>query len=118
MWATNNAATLFSNLRIANLPVATPMRRQAVVAEAVNWTLFSSFCALYFGMRSPVRGSADTVASLLVTGYGVGVTRRLDKRAAWALVPRLVWLAYASYVATATAINSPDAVLRNRTRRS
>ena len=115
VWAANNAATLFSNLRIANLPVATPQRRRALIAEAANWALFSSFSGLYFGLRSPVLGAADTVAGLLVTGYSVRVTARLDKKAAWALVPRLAWLAFASYVATLTAINSPDAVLRYRT---
>ena len=114
VWAANNAATLYANLRIANLPVATPTRRRALGAEAVNWVLFSSFSGLYFGLRSPVLGAVDTVAGLLVTGYSVRATARLDRTAAWALAPRLVWLGYASYVATATAIKSPDALLRRR----
>lgn len=52
VWAVNNALTLASNLRVANLPADTP------------------------------------------------------GRAAWLLAPRLAWLAYASYVSTATAIRS------------
>ena len=36
---------------------------------------------------------------------------RLDRRAASALAPRLLWLAYASYVSVGTAVRSPDRLL-------
>lgn len=118
VWAANNTLTLMSNLRIANLPSETPLRRRALVAEAANWVLFSSFSGLYFGLRSPVLGAVDTAAGLVLTGYSVGVTARLDRRAAWALMPRLLWLGFASYVSIATAVNSPDTLLRYDPRRS
>lgn len=108
VWAANNALTLMSNLRIANLPGKTPGRRRALAVEAANWVLFSSFSTLYFGLRSPVLGAVDTAAGLVLTGYSVGVTAQVDRRAAWALVPRLAWLGFASYVSVATAANSPD----------
>ncbi len=111
VWAANNALTLMSNLRIANLPADTPLRRKALVVEAANWALFSAFSGLYFGLRSPVLGAIDTAAGLVVTGYSVGITAKLDRRAAWALVPRLAWLGFATYVSTATAVKSPDALL-------
>lgn len=114
VWLANNAATLYANLRIANLPLSTPGRGKALLAEAVNWGLFSAFSGVFFGLRSPILGAADTVAGLAVTGYSVKAAAPLDKRAAWALVPRLVWLAFASYVSTATAINSPDTLLHRR----
>ncbi|WP_439329274.1 TspO/MBR family protein [Corallococcus praedator] len=44
--------------------------------------------------------------------HGVTVTAKLDRTAAWLLVPRLAWLAYASYVSVATAIRSPDDLLQ------
>jgi len=117
VWAANNVLTLSSNLRIANLPADTPLRRRGLVAEAANWALFSTFSGLFFGLRSPVLGAIDTAAGLVLTGYSVGVTARLDRRAAWALVPRLAWLGYAAYVSTATAVNSPDRLLRYAPRR-
>ncbi len=108
VWAVNNALTLWSSLRIANLPVETPGRRAALVSETVSWGLFASFSGLYFGLRSPVLGAVDTVAGLVSTTHGVVTVARLDRPAAWALVPRLAWLAYASYVSTGTALRSRD----------
>jgi tryptophan-rich sensory protein len=103
VWAVNNALTLWSNLRVANLSAATPGRRAALASEAVTWALFGAFSPLYFGLRSPVLGAADTVAGLATTTHAVVVTARLDPPAAWALAPRLAWLALASYVSTVTA---------------
>ena len=111
VWAFNNATTLWSNLRIANLPPGTPGRTTVLVLEGVDWALFASFSALYFGLRSPVLGAAVTVASLGATVGSIVVTARLDRRAAWALSPRLLWLAYASYVATVTAARNRDDLL-------
>lgn len=110
-WAVNNLLTLWSNVRVANLPPETAGRRAALISEAATWGLFASFSGLYFGLRSPVLGAVDTVAGLATTTHGVVATARVDRAAAWALVPRLLWLAYASYVSTATALRSRDDLL-------
>lgn len=107
-WAVNNVLTLWSNLRIANLPSGTPGRRSILVSEGITWTLFAAFTTVYFGFRSPVLGAADTVAGLATTVHATAKTARLDRKAAWALVPRILWLAYASYVSVGTAVRSPD----------
>lgn len=111
VWALNNVLTLWSNLRVANLPSGTAGRRAVLVSEAASWTLFASFSVVYFGLRSPVLGALDTVAGLATTTHGVVATARVDRAAAWALAPRLLWLAYASYVSTATAVRSHDDLL-------
>ncbi len=113
-WAINNALTLWSNLRVANAPSATPGRRTALAAEGASWLLFAAFSSLYFGLRSPVLGAVDTVAGLGTTVVGVAATARVDRRAAAALVPRLLWLGYASYVSVGTALRSPDRLLKRR----
>ncbi|MFK5647946.1 TspO/MBR family protein [Ornithinimicrobium sp. LYQ121] len=115
VWATNNALTLWSNLRIANLPPRTPGRRTALAAEAASWVLFSAFSGVYFGLRSPVLGALDTAAGLAATAQSVRTTARLDRAATLALVPRLLWLGYATYVSTATAIASPDRLMKPST---
>lgn len=107
-WAFNNLTTLWSNLRVANLPSGTPGRRKALALEGVSWGLFASFTSLYFGLRSPVLGAVDTVAGFGVTAASVAVTAKLDRKAAWALAPRLAWLGLASYVAVATALRNRD----------
>lgn len=107
-WAINNVLTLWSNLRIANLPPDTPSRSRALRAEGTSWVLFAIFSALYFGLRSPVLGAVDTAAELVTTAYSVAVTRRVDRRATLALVPRLLWLMLATYVSVVTAVRSAD----------
>ncbi|MGX5358117.1 tryptophan-rich sensory protein [Kocuria sp. KH4] len=100
---------------MANLAPGTPGRATALALEGADWVLFASFSALFFGLRSPVLGAAVTVASLGATAGSVVRTAALDRKAAWALGPRLLWLAYASYVATATAARNRDELL-DRTR--
>ena len=107
-WAVNNLTTLWSNLRVANLPVGTPGRRTALALEGASWGLFASFTGLYFGLRSPVLGAVNTAAGLAATAASVAVTARLDRRAAWALAPRLAWLGLATYVSVGTALRNPD----------
>ena len=108
VWAINNVLTLWSNLRIANLPSGLPGRRDILVSEGATWILFSSFSALYFGLRSPRLGALVTVAGLATTVHATAATARIDRKAAWALAPRLIWLAYASYVSVGTALRSQD----------
>lgn len=120
VWAVNNVLTLWSNLRVANLaPVsdsARADRRHALRSEGVVWVLFAAFSSLFFGAKSPILGAADTVLGLAFTVHSVAKTRRLDRRAAWALIPRVVWLAFASYVSVLTAVRSPDRVFGYRPR--
>ncbi|OAN34292.1 TspO/MBR family protein [Mycolicibacterium iranicum] len=114
VWAANNITTLASNLRIANLPDSTDLRRRALAAEAGTWVLFGSFSSLFFGLRSPILGAVNTAAGFALTAYSVRLTARLDRRAAWLLAPRLVWLGFASYVSTMTAVRSADRLLGYR----
>ena len=107
-WAANNALTLWSNLRVANAPAGTPGRGTALGLEAASWVLFAAFSPLYFGLRSPVLGAADTVAGLVTTAASVAATARVDRRAALALVPRLAWLGLATAVSVSVARNNPD----------
>lgn len=109
-WAINNLLTLWSNLRVANAPPNTPGRRSTLISEGVSWTLFASFSTLYFGLRSPILGAVDTAAGLAATIHGITATSRVDRKAALALMPRLLWLAYATYVSVGTAVRSKDSL--------
>jgi tryptophan-rich sensory protein len=118
IWAFNNVTTLIGDLRVANLPRETEGRRAVLAAEAANWTLFTAFNFVFFGLRSPILGAVTAVSEFAVTAYSVRATARLDRRAAWALTPRLLWLAFASYVSTATALRNRDDLLGYRPSRS
>ena len=117
-WAFNNLTTLWSNLRVANLPRSTPRRRTALALEGATWGLFASFTTLYFGLKSPVLGAANTAVGLVTTAASVGVTSTLDRKAAWALVPRLAWLGLATYVSVRVARDNPDPVFGRHPERS
>ena len=110
-WAFNNLTTLWSNLRVANLPQGTPGRRAALALEGASWGSFASFTALYFGLRSPVLGAVDTAVGFATTAASVAVTAKLDRKAAWALAPRLAWLGLATYVSVSVALRNPDSLL-------
>ncbi len=107
-WAFNNATTLWSNLRIANLSQNTPGRKSALALEGINWGLFASFSGLYFGLRSPILGAVNTVAGLGMTAVSIAAAAKLDRKAAWVLAPRLAWLGYATYVSVGTALRNRD----------
>lgn len=110
-WAFNNLTTLWSNLRVANLPASTPGRKTALALEGTTWGLFASFTGLYFGLRSPVLGAVNTAAGLATTAASAAITARLDRKAAWALTPRLAWLGLATYVSVSTALRNRDEFL-------
>ena len=48
------------------------------------------------------------MAGLATALHATVATARIDRKAAWALAPRLIWLAYAPYVSVDTAVRSPD----------
>ena len=111
VWAFNNITSLYAGLRIANLPKATRGRKASLWLEGIGWGLFASFTPLYFGLKSPVLGAVNTLAGLGVGAASLGVASQLDRKAAWALSPRVAWLLLATYVAIATAAANKDEFL-------
>jgi benzodiazapine receptor len=108
VWLGLNALALWAGLRLANASVQTPGRRQALALEGTFWSLFAAFAPLYFGLRSPILGAADTVLSAAVTAGSVAQAARVDLPAAAAIAPRLAWLLLASYVSTYMAVHNDD----------
>lgn len=109
-WTVNNVASLYAGLRVANLPEGTPGRGAFLALEAAGWVLYAAFAPGFFRLRSPVLGAADSVGYLAVTVASVALALRLDRRAAAALLPRLLWLGLASYIGAAVARRNRDPV--------
>ncbi|MBC8155701.1 MAG: tryptophan-rich sensory protein [Bacteroidetes bacterium] len=110
-WLFNNVTSLYALWRVANLPGATPGRRVFIRLEIVNWILFAAFTSLYFGLKSPVLGAIDTVLGLLLTGWSLIVSYRIDKKAALNILPRFLWLILAAYVSVYVALVNKDVLL-------
>ena len=111
VWLFNNVTSLYAGLRIANLPRHTPGRKTSLWLEGIGWGLFATFSPLYFGLRSPVLGAVNTVAGLGIGAASLGVAAGLDRKAAWALSPRVAWLLLATYVAVSMAETNQDEFL-------
>lgn len=110
-WLFNNVTSLYALWRIANRPLITPGRSLFIRLEAINWVLFAIFSLLYFGLKSPVLGATDTVLGLLVTGLSLAISPRIDRVAAWNILPRFLWLLLATYVSVYVAFYNRDVFL-------
>jgi translocator protein len=114
MWLFLNVTSLMALGRVANAATLTRSHRAFLVLEGVNWVLFAAFNALYFGLKSPVLGAADTGAGLLLGLASLGLAARLDRRAAGLILPRIVWLLLATYVSVWVALNNADPFFGSR----
>lgn len=110
-WLFINICAVTALYRVANDPRQTALHRRFYALETASWVLFAAFNTFYFGLKSPVLAAADTAALLVVTVFSLATAVRLDRRAALLLLPRLLWLLLASYVAIWIALNNPDVFL-------
>jgi benzodiazapine receptor len=53
---------------------------------------------LFFGLQRPIEATADLITLLGVTGYLTFIWSGVDSVAAWAMVPYLGWLGFATYL--------------------
>lgn len=107
-WLFNNITSLYALYTVANLPEQSSKRTYFICAESINWVLFSVFTIVYFGMKSPILGAVDTLLGLIFTTISLILSLALSKRAALAILPRLLWLLLASYVSVYVAIANRD----------
>jgi len=109
MWFFLNVTSLVALYRVANVQMSEgKARKQFLWSEGTFWVLFATFALMYFGLKSPILASANTVTVLLVTLISLYYAYRLDRRAFYLIVPRLLWALLASYVSLFMAINNHD----------
>jgi tryptophan-rich sensory protein len=93
--------------RILRLDPATPGRSRAIALFAVQLVFNASWSFAYFGAHSPPLGLAVILpmeALILATIYAFS---RLDRIAAFCLVPYALWVAFATYLNGGTWILNP-----------
>ena len=112
MWFVLNVTSLVALARVANSPRQSRARTAVISLEAVGWVLFAAFNALYFGLGSPVLGAVDTALGLLVGTASLGWCLAVDRRAAWLILPRVLWLLLATYVSVWVALHNADPFLQ------
>jgi len=97
-WTINSVSAIAGGLHVLNLPPDTEGRREFLRLQAVAWTLFSTFQAGYFGLRSPINAALITVAYTSVTAASlvVALQRLKDPAAAVSLASTAAWLVLAT----------------------
>ena len=86
----------FAVWRILRLRRRTSARRLGLSLFFVQLVLNAAWSWMFFGAHSPVLGLINIVPQLLVISATVIVFWRLDRVAAWCLVPLAVWVAFAT----------------------
>jgi translocator protein len=81
--------------RVAASPAATPLQRRALVLFAAQLVLNVAWSFAFFGRESPEAGMLTVVFLFAAVGATTTVFWRLDRLAAWLMVPYLAWVAFA-----------------------
>ena len=108
MWLFLNITSLIALWMVANSQPFTTRHRLFVVLEFVGWVLFAIFNTLYFWMGSPILGAIDTALGLMVGVMSLAVCWTINRRAAFLVLPRILWLLLATYVSVYVAFNNVD----------
>jgi tryptophan-rich sensory protein len=62
----------------------------------LNFDLNMAWSMLYFGFRNPLAAFYQIIVLWLSIVLMIAYTRKIDKRAAWLLVPYLLWVSFAA----------------------
>lgn len=112
MWLFLNITSLIALARVANAPKQTKTHMAFFVLEGIGWVLFAVFNTLYFGLGSPALGAIDTAAGLVIGVASFSCCLAVNRRAAWLILPRVLWLVLATYVSVWVALNNADPFFR------
>jgi translocator protein len=96
VWTTLYALMAFAVWRILRQPFSSSGRRLALCLFLLQLALNASWSWLFFWAHSPLLGLINIVPQLLLILATIVAFARLDRRAAWCLVPLAAWVAYAS----------------------
>jgi tryptophan-rich sensory protein len=112
-WTINNALQIWGLLHVLNLPPETPGRAAFLRWQAAFWATYVAFTPVFFGLRSPLLGTAVTVASLATTtaSAGVAVVELRDRKALLSQATVWPWLVIAAGTAAAVALWNRDELL-------
>lgn len=84
-----------------------PQRRGALVLYGVQLVLNGLWSWIFFGWALFWPAAVELLALLLVVGATWVAFRRIDRVAAWLLVPYLLWLSFALSLNVAIAVLNP-----------
>jgi len=71
-------------------------KRSVLLAFGINLILNALWSVLYFGLRQPLGAFLDILLMIISIIYMIRITRKIDIKSAWMLVPYLLWVSFAS----------------------
>jgi translocator protein len=96
VWTTLYALMAFALWRILRLPFSSIGRSFALCLFFVQLIFNAAWSWLFFWAHSPLLGLINIIPQLLLILATIVAFARLDRRAAWCLVPLAAWVTYAS----------------------
>ncbi|MGO9233260.1 MAG: TspO/MBR family protein [Methylocella sp.] len=96
VWTTLYVLMAFAVWRILRLPQVSAARRLALSLFFIQLALNAAWSWMFFGANNPLLGLINIVPQFLSILATVVAFQRLDRMAAWCLVPLVAWVAFAS----------------------
>ena len=96
VWTTLYVLMAFALWRILRLPSDRQGRRAALAAFFGQLVLNAAWSWMFFAAHSPVLGLINIVPQLAVIAATIMAFGRIDRIAAWCLVPLAAWVAFAT----------------------
>jgi benzodiazapine receptor len=96
VWTTLYVLMAFTVWRVLRLRRKTPARRLGLILFFAQLTLNAAWPWMFFAAHSPVLGLVNIVPQLVVVLATIIVFLRLDRIAAWFMIPLGVWVGFAS----------------------
>jgi tryptophan-rich sensory protein len=96
IWTALYALMAFALWRVLRATGHLAGRRIAIVLFGLQLVLNAAWSWMFFGANSPLLGMINIVPQLLIILAAIAAFARVDKVAAWCLVPLAIWVTYAS----------------------
>jgi benzodiazapine receptor len=72
--------------------------RTAVIAFGAQLFLNILWSALFFGLRSPFLAFIEIIFLWIAIAFTILLFSRIEKRAAWLLIPYILWVSFAAFL--------------------
>jgi len=96
VWTTLYLLMAFAVWRVLRLPEASAGRRWALGLFFAQLALNAAWSWMFFGAHNPLLGLVNIVPQVLVILATIAAFYRVDKFAAWCIVPLAAWVCFAA----------------------
>lgn len=96
VWTALFVLMAFAVWRILRLPRESSLRDRALLLFYLQLALNAAWSWMFFGTHSPLLGLINIVPQFVVILFTLALFRRLDRIAAWCLLPLALWVGFAS----------------------